>query len=533
MDLEVFSTQASPSTDLVKCCNCDCSCSLLTGSSSGAWIRSVKRKHDEFEEGNRFYIPGLDSFSNPRVQIENECAALREMVSSQQQTVQDLYMELEEERNAASSAANEAMSMILRLQREKAEIQMEARQFKRFAEEKMDHDQQEILALEDVLYKREQAIQSLTCEIQAYKHRMMSYGLTEAEAEGERGGFSRNTSMNESLDAAQLEFPTYEYPPLKCNLNENPNPMEAEDDIVDIEKYAFSETPHGREQLKNLEYRIYQMERSPRNIQQDSDFAGTKNILEKVVVGHSPRRSRHSRRLSADSSSSLMGMYREVGPDFATDSPRTKLINSIKKMDNASQVEDCTNSRKRDNSSEFGDDMSDRVYTIDSIHNGVSQNGATEPKAGIGIYEEYLSTPRETLNRPDVSDPDIKKLYMRLQALEADRESMRQAIISMRTDKAQMVLLKEIAQHLCKEMSPERKLPVKKPSLLGSFSFMSIFKWVVSFVFWRKKAQRSKYMFGLSATNAGLLMLLDKGPSTRQWRCLMSTPGVKPSVKIP
>ena len=101
MDLEVFSTQASPSRDLVKCCNCDCSCSLITGSSSGSWIRSVKRKHDEFEEGNRFYIPGFDSFSNPRVQIENECAALREMVSSQQQTVQDLYTELEEERNAA------------------------------------------------------------------------------------------------------------------------------------------------------------------------------------------------------------------------------------------------------------------------------------------------------------------------------------------------------------------------------------------------------------------------------------------------
>jgi hypothetical protein len=218
------------------------------------------------------------------------------------------------------------------------------------------------------------------------------------------------------------------------------------------------------------------MERSPRNIQQDGDFSGTKNILEKVVVGHSPRRSRHSRRFSADSSSSLMGMSREVGPDFVTESPRCKLSNSFKKTDYALQVEDYKDSRKMDNSSEFGDDTSDRVYTIDSIHNGVSQNGVTEPKAGIGIYEEYLSTPRETLDGPDVSDPDIKKLYVRLQALEADRESMRQAIISMRTDKAQMVLLKEIAQHLCKEMSPERKLPVKKPSLLGSFSFMSIFK---------------------------------------------------------
>ncbi|KAF5176068.1 hypothetical protein FRX31_034344 [Thalictrum thalictroides] len=35
------------------------------------------------------------------------------------------------------------MSMILRLQRQKAEIQMETRQFKQFAEEKMAHDQQD------------------------------------------------------------------------------------------------------------------------------------------------------------------------------------------------------------------------------------------------------------------------------------------------------------------------------------------------------------------------------------------------------
>lgn len=40
--------------------------------------------------------------------------------------------------------------MILRLQREKVEIQMEARQFKRFVEEKMAHDQQEfLLAVDD------------------------------------------------------------------------------------------------------------------------------------------------------------------------------------------------------------------------------------------------------------------------------------------------------------------------------------------------------------------------------------------------
>ncbi|KAJ4840093.1 hypothetical protein Tsubulata_009912 [Turnera subulata] len=530
MDLEVVSSPASPtSRNMVKCCDCGCSCSLVaTSSSGGSWFRSVKRKYDEFEGGNRLLISGFDLFSNPRVQIENECAALRETLSSQQQTIQDLFAELDEERNASSSAANEAMSMILRLQREKAEIQMEARQFKRFAEEKMGHDQQELSALEDLLYKREQTIQSLTCEVQAYKHRMMSYGLTEQEAEGEMNGF-RDMGMAEEFNPAQFDVPTYDYPPLKCSINENPSALEEEDDdIVDIEKYPFGETPRSQDQLKNLEYRIYQMERTPRGNQKEGEFSGSKNILEKVIVGQSPRWPRHSRKFSTDSISSLIG--RET--DF-TESPRFKHNTTFTKRDYVTLPEDNSNLRKMDTASEVGDDMCDRIYTIDSIHNGTSYNGITELKTG-GITEDYISSPREALSRPDVSDPDIKKLYMRLQALEADRESMRQAIISMRTDKAQMVLLKEIAQHLCKEVTPARQMPLKKSSVLGSFSFMSVFKlditiynivehlssfvspvlehildinlldhqfnylsslspqWIVSFVFWRKRARQSK-----------------------------------------
>ena len=66
-----------------------------------------------------------------------------------------------------------------------------------------------------------------------------------------------------------------------------------------------------------------------------------------------------------------------------------------------------------------------------------------------------------------------------MQALEADRESMREAIVSMRTEKAQMVLLKEIAQHLSKEVVPERRLPIRKASIVGVFSFLSVFKVVI------------------------------------------------------
>ncbi|KAL2463968.1 Myosin-binding protein 7 [Forsythia ovata] len=516
-----------PSISLVECCGCGCSCSMMNRSFSGTHLRTVKRKFDEFKEENHFTVPGLILPQNARVEIGNECMALRETVSSQQQTIQDLVVELEEERNAASSAANEAMSMILRLQREKAEIQMEAKQFKRFVEEKMAHDQQELFVLEDLLYKREQSIQSLTCEVQAYKHRMMSYGLSEAEADGENS-MSRNNSMTENLDG-QFELPPYElYPPLKCYFNESRACPDGDDEVSDVEKYAFGETPRSQVQLKDLEYRIDQLEKSPKNIQPEAELVSAKNMLEKVIVGQSPRRPRHSRKFSNDSSNSLFETGKDLVQDSVTDSPKFggSFKNGFSQMENS-------NLRKVDNASEVGDDMSDRVYTIDSVHQEAPYNGLMEPKAPVGMGDDYMTTPRESLNYSDVKDLEIQKLYARLQALEADRESMRQAIISIGTDKAQFVLLKEIAQNLCKEMTPQRRMPVKKPSVVGSFSFTAIFKWIISFVFWRRKARRCRYMFGSSGNNAGLLMLLDKGTSCGAVEMSFKHTSVKPIPSSP
>lgn len=355
---------------------------------------------------------------------------------------------------------------------------MEARQFKRFVEERTVHDQQELLALEDLLYKREQAIHSLTCEVQAYKHRLMSLGLTESELEGD-----------------QYEFPPYEYPPLRCNAMHSS--MDVDNDEIDIDKYAFGETPKDR--LRNLESRISQMERSPTYSQMDGEFSA-KNILEKVIVGQSPRWAKHSTKFSCDSSS--------ICPEYMMDSP--KLNGSFRKVDCYSQSEDFSNLKKMDNASEAGDEIIDKVYTIDS-----------EFKGGSGVYDDYATTPRDFGNHADFEDPYVKKLYTRLQELEADRESMRQAIISMRTDKAQLVLLKEIAQQLCKEMSQQKKMTAR--SFIGNLPFLTVFKWIASIVFWRNKAHQIKYMFGLPSDSMGLLMLLDKGPDVRSWRYIHCT----------
>ncbi|KAE8717559.1 Ankyrin repeat-containing protein, putative isoform 1 [Hibiscus syriacus] len=80
-----------------------------------------------------------------------------------------LYLELEKERIAASTAADEAMAMILRLQEEKATIEMEAKQYLRMIEEKAAFDEEEMNILKENLLRREREKLFLEKEVEAYK----------------------------------------------------------------------------------------------------------------------------------------------------------------------------------------------------------------------------------------------------------------------------------------------------------------------------------------------------------------------------
>ncbi|XVF38009.1 hypothetical protein REPUB_Repub20aG0060800 [Reevesia pubescens] len=80
-----------------------------------------------------------------------------------------LYLELEKERTAAATAADEAMAMILRLQEEKATIEMEARQYQRMIEEKSAYEAEEMNILKEILLRREREKHFLEKEVEAYK----------------------------------------------------------------------------------------------------------------------------------------------------------------------------------------------------------------------------------------------------------------------------------------------------------------------------------------------------------------------------
>ncbi|XWS73122.1 hypothetical protein CRYUN_Cryun02cG0098200 [Craigia yunnanensis] len=117
---------------------------------------------------------------------ETDITVLKETLRSQQQLLQKLYAELDVEREASATATNEALSMILRLQGEKAAVKMEASQYKRLAEEKIGHTEESLAIFEDLMYQKEMEISSLEYQIQAYKYKLLSLGCDDLDDTGKQ-----------------------------------------------------------------------------------------------------------------------------------------------------------------------------------------------------------------------------------------------------------------------------------------------------------------------------------------------------------
>ncbi|KAJ0245075.1 GTD-binding domain-containing protein [Hirschfeldia incana] len=107
---------------------------------------------------------------------EHSVKELEEALKKERAARAAVCVELDKERSAAASAADEAMAMIHRLQDEKAAIEMEAMQFQRMVEEKSTFDAEEMVILKDILIRREREKHFLEKELEAYRDL-----LTEAE----------------------------------------------------------------------------------------------------------------------------------------------------------------------------------------------------------------------------------------------------------------------------------------------------------------------------------------------------------------
>nr|CAB3490094.1 unnamed protein product [Digitaria exilis] len=304
-----------------------------------------------------------------------------------------LQAELEAERAAAAGAACEAMSMILRLQRDKSEAMMEARQYRRYAEERFAHDAAERAALRDALERRDAAARALAARLRACQERLLLLGFPSPtppsaslpSSPTAAGGSARRRSLRH---------------PFSDDDEDDDHAYHSADQCLPDDAAADVGTPRTHHLLNRMP--------SP----PDADKG--------VVLFGMPRpSSRRARTLSDDGVpfSCRIALADEF-PLFADDHHR-----------------------------DAPDEDGDRVYTVDAVH-GVPVM-APEDCCYFGTGGGWAA------------EEEIQKLKARLQALEADRESMRHAIMSMSDEKAQVVLLREIAQQLCKDAAPFPGVPLK------------------------------------------------------------------------
>ncbi|KAL7219881.1 hypothetical protein ACSBR2_012860 [Camellia fascicularis] len=106
---------------------------------------------------------------------KNAIRILEQALEEEHAACAALYLELEKERSAAATAADEAMAIILRLQDEKASIEMEAWQYQRIIEEKSAYDAEEMNILKEILVRRQKDKHFLEREVEAYR-RMIHIG---------------------------------------------------------------------------------------------------------------------------------------------------------------------------------------------------------------------------------------------------------------------------------------------------------------------------------------------------------------------
>uniref|UniRef100_A0A803LZC2 GTD-binding domain-containing protein n=1 Tax=Chenopodium quinoa TaxID=63459 RepID=A0A803LZC2_CHEQI len=100
---------------------------------------------------------------------ENVVRILESALEEEHAARAELFSELEQERLAAASAADEAMAMISRLQEEKASIEIEARQYQRILEEKSVYDAEEMDILKEIIVRREREKHFLEKEVEVYR----------------------------------------------------------------------------------------------------------------------------------------------------------------------------------------------------------------------------------------------------------------------------------------------------------------------------------------------------------------------------
>ncbi|KAI3816585.1 hypothetical protein L1987_16287 [Smallanthus sonchifolius] len=339
----------------------------------------------------------------------NTTEKLKSALRAERKALQALYTELEEERSASAVAASETMAMINRLQEEKAAMQMEALHYQRMMEEQSEYDQEALQLLNELMVKKEK-------ELKMYRKKVLDYETKERmrflTSSVKSGTCSASCSHSEDGDGMWVDVnhePKEEgisngnqesrignqIPPVDTILNLDSSFVDFEDERMSI-----------LEQLKVLEEKLFTL-----SDEEDQHFGDLRQIED-----YFEENGKHLNGSNGYDGQEVNGItcYQDRRVVGSTGKRLLPLFDALE--------------------TESDDGM---------ITSNGNRNGFHSDKV------ENTAVTRFELQKKRIDiEEEVDQLYVRLQALEADREFLKHCIGSLKKGDKGMELLQEILQHL-------------------------------------------------------------------------------------
>ncbi|KAF9625276.1 hypothetical protein IFM89_020862 [Coptis chinensis] len=344
-----------------------------------------------------------------------------------------IYEELEEERSANAVAAKQTMEMITRLQEEKAVVRLEALQYQRMMDEQSEYDQEALQLLNELVVKVEKEKHELQMELELCRKKVIHYEAKErrmikrmSTSEMSRT-HSANFSNSEDSDGQQpIDFD-------RASIDE---------DICNGHPESSNNTPANV--ILNLE---------------DMDLEGSKHmsILDESLAD-----------FEAEKLSILEKLKELEEKLFTLSDEEGEFIEDIKPVvlfpeDNTDVLEE--------NKDFHTEGVNSNGLHMELVGRPYKENGHMIPEANgfhcdtVGmenvdvlpnkehsttvISQRNSSTSKSMAANKMLSiEEEVNYVYERLQALEADREFLKQSISSLKKGDKGMDLLQEILQYL-------------------------------------------------------------------------------------
>ncbi|KAI3449735.1 hypothetical protein Pfo_006400 [Paulownia fortunei] len=353
---------------------------------------SPKKNDSNYESSDGITVSDIEG--------ENIVDRLKRQVEHDRNCMNSLYKELEEERNAAAIAANQAMAMITRLQEEKAALHMEALQYLRMMEEQAEYDMEALGRANDLLADKEKELQDLEIELEFYRDNFLD----------ETG--VHNIQKQTSIVANRVADHTENSPGPSSNsktdkllkANANCKQMNSSESNFEDEKVYISQC------LKKLEKKIHQ-----------AYFSGK---LDDMPNG-----------LNSEKIKVEVGNLEDLPPNGGT------LLNQENEEDRSlvQKVMSVSNGNPARDTASNGTLTHDKEK--DCLHEKNDKFSANRCEINSAIFEK-----------------EIAELYDRLEALETDRHFLKHTSDLLRNGKDGLQLVQEIA-HQLQEL---RKMEFKK-----------------------------------------------------------------------